>query len=83
VLDRLVLYHLSHTPSPFCFTYFTNRVSHLTVDLPGLQFSYLCFSSSWDDRCAPLYPAFIVWDGISQTFCLGWFQTTGLLVSAS
>jgi hypothetical protein len=28
-LARQVLYHLSHTPTPFCFSYFSNKVSHL------------------------------------------------------
>jgi hypothetical protein len=27
VLARQVLYHFSHTPSLFCFSYFSNRVS--------------------------------------------------------
>jgi hypothetical protein len=45
--------------------------------------SYLCFLCSWDDRHTPPSPAFIGWDGISQTFCLGWPQTVFLLISVS
>jgi hypothetical protein len=28
MLVRQALFHLSHTPSPFCFNYFSDRVSH-------------------------------------------------------
>jgi hypothetical protein len=53
VLARQVLYHLTHTFSPFCLFYFSDRV---LCFLPraglGLQSSYLCFPSSWGFRCA-------------------------------
>jgi hypothetical protein len=36
---------------------------------------------AWDDRCMLLL-SIISWDEILQTFCLGWPQTTILLISA-
>jgi hypothetical protein len=37
--------------NPFCFIYFSSRVSLLCPG-PGLRPSYLHFLHSWDDRCA-------------------------------
>jgi hypothetical protein len=35
----LTLAHLSHSPSPFCFSYFSNRVSHFyQADLLSVLF---------------------------------------------
>jgi hypothetical protein len=45
-------------PQPFFLYYFFNRVSHLCWDQPRLQFSYLCFLHSCNDRHAPVCPAF-------------------------
>jgi hypothetical protein len=47
VLARQVLYHLSHSPSPFCFSYFLNRVIFIT----RLAWTVILFVllSSWDD----------------------------------
>jgi hypothetical protein len=55
-------------------------------DWPDVQFSYLDFLPSWDERPAPLCPTFIGWDlgqGGLLTCCLGWAQTMILLISAS
>jgi hypothetical protein len=35
-----------------------------------LQFSFLCFPCSWDNRCAPPYLA-CFWDSVTN-FCLRW-----------
>jgi hypothetical protein len=85
---KQVLYHLSHTLSPFCFTYFSNRISHLRWDwlvLPIYSFciAYLQFLHSWDNRCQSPCPAFIDWAGVSQTFSLGCSGTGVLLLSTS
>jgi hypothetical protein len=45
VLARQMLYH---TPALFCFSYISNRVSHLYLGWPGLQCSYLHFPNTWD-----------------------------------
>jgi hypothetical protein len=68
VLARQVLYHLNCTVSPFCFTYFTNRVPHLFLSQPGPRSSYLCFLPSWADVPVLPCPA-IGWYGVS----LGWY----------
>jgi hypothetical protein len=36
VLSEQALYHLSHTPSSFCFSYFSGRVSHFCPGLPSI-----------------------------------------------
>jgi hypothetical protein len=64
-----VIYHLSHTPSPFCFSYSLNRVS--------------CFCLGCLDHYTPIYTCctagitsmnhhaqLIDWDDVSQTFLL-------------
>jgi hypothetical protein len=43
----------------------------------------LCFLHSWDDRHPPPCPAFIGWDGFSETFCPGWPWIVILLISTS
>jgi hypothetical protein len=43
---------LGHTPSSFCFSYFSNRVLSLCPGCPGLRSSYLCFPHSSGDRHA-------------------------------
>jgi hypothetical protein len=69
---RQVLYHLSHTSSPFLFYVFflPNRVLHLCSGWPGPQSSNLCFSCGWDDRHEPPHPAFNGRDG-GLTNCVG------------
>jgi hypothetical protein len=51
-------YHLNHSPSPFLFVCFQNRVS---LTLPGLSsnFQSSCFQlpNCWDCRHAPLCPS--------------------------
>jgi hypothetical protein len=53
---RQVLYHLSHTASPFC-TYFVNTVSLLCPGQPGPPF-YLHFPCDLDNRLRPPHSAF-------------------------
>jgi hypothetical protein len=45
---RQTFYHLSHAPSPFCFSYFSDRVSHFCPG-PAWATFYLCFCVS----CVP------------------------------
>jgi hypothetical protein len=74
-LARKALYHLTHHTSPFCFRYFSNRVSHLCLGRTGSWSPYLCFPPGWDDRCvAPCLGDFFVcfWDRVLLTFCPGW-----------
>jgi hypothetical protein len=56
--------------------YFWDSVSMLGQ--PGLRSSYLCFPYSWDGRYIPPCPV-TGWDGVSQTFCPGWPQTSVFL----
>jgi hypothetical protein len=60
-LARQVLYHLSHASSPFCFSYFLDRVSCF---LPAASFkpwySYPSFPHSWNYRCEPPCPAYLL-----------------------
>jgi hypothetical protein len=57
-----VIYHPIHTSNPFAY-YFWDRMLHFLPGWPGLQSSYLGLPHSWDNRCAPLMPSFIGWDG--------------------
>jgi hypothetical protein len=77
---RQVRYHLSHSSGPLCSGYFQDKVSLFA----GLDHdpSILCFLHSWDDRCMPPQAA-IGQDGVSWTFCQGWFWTAILLISAT
>jgi hypothetical protein len=70
-----VLYQLSHVTALFCFSNFSNRVSHLHLHWPGSQPSYLCFPCGWNDRHAPPCSDFIGWGGVSWTFFLDWPRT--------
>jgi hypothetical protein len=62
-------------PSSFCFSYFSNNVSHFFARM-GLrpQSAHLCLPSNWDYRRL---------DGFSLSFCLGWHPTMCLPISAS
>jgi hypothetical protein len=74
---------LSHTCSPFYFSYFSVRVS------------LFCLGQSWTTVLIPMpptylelqvyitTPALLVEIRVSLTFCLGWPQTTILLIAAS
>jgi hypothetical protein len=61
---RQALYHLSHTSS---FSYFSNKISLLCLDLPGPQFSptYTPHIARRADAYIPPYPTFIGSDGIT------------------
>jgi hypothetical protein len=67
--------------SPFCFSYFWNRVWLLNLGWPGPLPSYLCSPSSLDDKCAPPHPTFywLKW-GLSN--CPIWPRTLTLPISA-
>jgi hypothetical protein len=81
---RQALYCLNCNSSPFCFSYFSNRVSFLCLDRPGLRSFYLCFQSSGEitDSCYHTQ-LFIGWDRFSHTFCPDWLQTLLLLISTA
>jgi hypothetical protein len=49
---------MSHTTSPFGFTYFSNRVLHLCLGTCGPGSSYLYFPYSWEDGSMPPHLAF-------------------------
>jgi hypothetical protein len=78
-LARQVLYHLSHSASPFCVGYFWGRVSLYTW--AGLQYDSICASQhSWDDSH---FAQPFSWDVVMQTFCPEWPWTAILLISTS
>jgi hypothetical protein len=71
---------MSHQPQQV--GYFWGRVSlyvQVNLDRKSPIFVSLCM---WDDRDMPLHLSSL-WDGVSQTFCLGWPQTAIHLISAS
>jgi hypothetical protein len=80
-LARQTLYYLSHTASSLCFGYSSDRVS--LYAWAGLHCNSPIYASpySWDDNWAPRHPV-IGWDGVLETFCLGWPHTAILLISA-
>jgi hypothetical protein len=45
-----MLYLLSHTPSPFCFSYCFNRLWSFCLGWPGPWSSYVDLPHSWEDR---------------------------------
>jgi hypothetical protein len=49
-LFKEALCYFSHAPSPFCFSYFSDRMAHFGSGWPRLKSSYLCLPCSWDDR---------------------------------
>jgi hypothetical protein len=81
VLTRQVLYNLSHATSPFCYHYFSNRLSLLCLRHPRLWSFYLCFPHNWNDRHVLLCLA-TGWNG-SCKFFWGWPQTMIFHISAS
>jgi hypothetical protein len=62
-------------PRPFCFSYFSNRISCLRLGWLDLQSPYLSLLQSWGDRCVPPCPDFICWDVFSWTHSPGCLQT--------
>jgi hypothetical protein len=79
-LVRKTLYHLSHTSSPLCSSYFGDRVllKPAWTVIPLFLVSHV----AWDDKHGPLHPA-IGWDEVLRTICLGWPGTAVILISAS
>jgi hypothetical protein len=63
-------------PSPFCFSYFWDRVLLYPWQAWAIYTSHLA-------EMTGVYPAFIGWDGILLTFCPGQPGTTILLILAS
>jgi hypothetical protein len=57
---------LSYTTIPFCFRYFSNRVSSLCLSDPP----FCASPSSWDETHHHAQ-FFIGWDEVSLTFLLG------------
>jgi hypothetical protein len=56
VLARQVLFHLSHTPSPFCFINFSDRILCFCLSQPLWQSSYLHLQDGYYS-CVPPHPA--------------------------
>jgi hypothetical protein len=77
-LAREVLHCLSHASSPFCFSYFSDRVSCFGRGLafdPNPSTYYFCI--------AGITPSLLAEIGVSLTFCQGWPWTTILPISTS
>jgi hypothetical protein len=81
-LAREVHYRLSHSTSPFCFSYFWDRISHFCF-----SWSFcLCLLHSCDYKYTlPLSALLVelVGGGVSLTFCPGWSWTVVLPISTS
>jgi hypothetical protein len=66
-LLRQVLYHLSHTCSPFCFSYFSDRSQVFCPGWPGPKSSY--YASCIGGMIGVYHHAWLFyWDGVSITF---------------
>jgi hypothetical protein len=77
--------HLRHTSSPFCCGCFGDRVSLCfcaQLSLHSILFR-MVFHHNWDGKHALPHPAFFSWDGVSQTFWLGWPGTVIFWISPS
>jgi hypothetical protein len=81
-LDRQVIYYLSHSPSPFCFSSFSNRVSHLCLVLGHYLPIYPSYIAGMM-VCATTLSFLLVEMGVLLTFSLKWSQATILPISAS
>jgi hypothetical protein len=68
-------------PALFALVIFHTESHIYAQGWPGPPSSYLYTLNSWDDRCMLLCPVFFSWDGVSQTFCLGWPGTSILPIS--
>jgi hypothetical protein len=81
-LAKQALYYL--TTPPVLFALVILELGSRFLLRPSWTVILLFYASwhSWDDRLLPLYPV-IGWDGISWALCLGWPQTTILLISVS
>jgi hypothetical protein len=77
-----MLYHLSHSASPFCIDYFWDRASLYARTVLHHNPPICASLHSWDDRHAPLHST-SGWDEVSPTFCLGWPWTNIFLISVS
>jgi hypothetical protein len=49
--------------SPALFTLVIFEIESHCSSWPGPRSSQLCFLHGWDDKCAPLHPAWNGWDG--------------------
>jgi hypothetical protein len=80
VLSGLGLYHLSLAPSPFCLSYFLDKV--LLLSQGGLgHHPPLCASHGAGMTGVSHHTQFFVELGVLLTFCPGWPQTAILLIS--
>jgi hypothetical protein len=77
----LAIQMLYHVPSPFCFTYFLNKFSHLCLGQPGSRSAYLHLPWSWEwQACATETSFLLVEMGVVLVnFCSRWPQTKILL----
>jgi hypothetical protein len=69
VPGRQELFHLSHTPNHFCFSYFGDEVAFMPKQ--GWTLILLCMlPAGMTGACH--HTKFIGEDGVLPTFCLGW-----------
>jgi hypothetical protein len=81
MLGRQAFYHLSHTPSPFCFSYFLDRVFFLG---PVLDHDPPSYASCVFWITGVYHHAWLVgWHESLLTFCLGWPQAMIFWISTS
>jgi hypothetical protein len=61
-------------PSPFCISYFSDRVScFFPPGWPQIEIFYLCLLSGWDYRHEPLHPT---WSSSDSLLCLSHHSTS-------
>jgi hypothetical protein len=78
-LARQAFYHLSHTPSSFCFSYFLNRVSHYAQVSMGTDPFIYVSHIAWVTVRATTTSFLLVKMGSNRLFCPGWPQIAILL----
>jgi hypothetical protein len=79
-LAMKVFYHLSHAPSPFCFSYFSKKVLCFLPPRIGVKLSSSYLYSLVAGVTGESHHTWLIdWDGVSPTFCSCWPLSLNLI----